>query len=117
MKCAFIVWVDSMHQSNWTDADSIGKVKEEVSCGLLVQDDPEFVTISLSFAQETREYGHVISIPRVAIRRMWVFNRNPQAKPRAKKSDFKNPNQLEIFNETDVRSVRHRDDGPRPAGE
>ena len=86
MKCAFIEWVDSMHQSDWVKVGDIKETKPEYSCGILLNDGTDCVTIALSYAQETDEYGHVISIPRVAIKSIAVFERRSGQKPRAKKS-------------------------------
>lgn len=86
MRCAYVVWVDSVHMEAWNHADNLKNVKYEVTCGILVRDEPEFVTLALSYAEETKEYGHVIAIPRVAIKSIRIFAGGAQKKPRAKRA-------------------------------
>lgn len=85
MRCAYIEWVDSFHMQGWNDKESIKSVQPEISCGILVQDEAEFVTIALSFAESSNEYGHIISIPKVAIKSIRVFEGGNSKKPRAKR--------------------------------
>lgn len=79
MKCAYVEWVDSVHMADWNEAASLAKAKPEVSCGILVEDAETHVTIALSYAPDTEQYGQVVSIPRVAIKLIQVFNK-PQRK-------------------------------------
>lgn len=82
MKCAYVEWVDSVHMADWNDSGEVKPVRPEVSVGILVKDEPEFITLALSYAPETEQYGHLISIPKVAIKHFAAFNKKAKEKKR-----------------------------------
>ena len=84
MKFAYIEWVDSVHQDCWVAETEMTNVKGETSCGILVRETDTFITLCLSYAEETHEYGQVISIPKVAITKLVVFNQPKLRKPKVK---------------------------------
>ncbi len=87
MKCAYIEWIDSCHMDSWHHSDSLEGAKSEHSVGLLVKDEQEFITIALSWAPLSSEYGHLIAIPKVAIRKLEIFEKPAKgSKKRAPKA-------------------------------
>lgn len=68
---------------DWVAEADLQGAKAEVSCGIVVKETDAWVTIALSFAPETKQYGQVISIPMVAIKDIQYFDK--PAKQRAKR--------------------------------
>lgn len=75
MKCAYVEWMDSVHMADWNAAADVKPMRPETSVGILVRDEADFITLALSYAPETEQYGHLISIPKVAIQHYHVFNK------------------------------------------
>lgn len=84
MKCAFVRWIDSVHLNNWNHGSEMpDATKLEESCGFVVRESEDWVMLCLSIAAETKQYGHLISIPKVAIKHIEYFEKSN--KPKAKR--------------------------------
>jgi hypothetical protein len=83
MRYAYVEWVDSVHMDAWNPADELEDARPEVSCGILVKETPDLITLALSHAPATDEYGQVVSIPKVAVKKLVVFNQPKVKGPRA----------------------------------
>lgn len=75
MQCAYVEWIDSVHMADWNEASNLATAKPEVTCGILVENVESHVTVALSYAPETAQYGQVVSIPKVSIRELQIFNK------------------------------------------
>lgn len=65
---------------NWNAEDTIKDVDQEFSCGVLVSENDKQLVIALSKAAGTSEYGHVISIPKEAVKGCQYFTKPGAAK-------------------------------------
>lgn len=69
IKYALVVWIDAATVDDWHDASDDGPVLV-YSCGLLVKDEPEYITLSSCQAQDDMAVNGSISIPRSYITKM-----------------------------------------------
>lgn len=74
-----VTWIDSYHSGGWRGSDELPPIDHEViseclSVGFLVERGKKFIRLALSNDYPSQpgvgRYGHFISIPRVAVKKI-----------------------------------------------
>lgn len=61
-------WVDSSAGIGWSSIDEIGEDSLVVSVGIIAFESSSFLTLALSYDEDSDEWNPVLSIPQVAIK-------------------------------------------------
>lgn len=72
---AYVRWIDSAiyEGENYTIEDLDGKELDMQSCGIIVKEDPDRITIALDHAPDNGHYRCLLTIPTVAIKFVMRF--------------------------------------------